>query len=159
MNDIIEVLSIKKYKAGYEVREERISSHLENEPKDHTFIMKSAYTPSGDYIGNPKTAYFLCKKRRIKPEKAYPSDNVCSIGFCEREQKWAGYSHRALVLFGIGDKLFDENWIPEGASNERDECGFLIAVNNVPFKDRGSIIIKNMEQAKQAAMNFAEYIS
>jgi hypothetical protein len=27
---------------------------------------------------------------------------VCSIGFSEREQKWYGWSHRAIFGFGIG---------------------------------------------------------
>jgi hypothetical protein len=39
----------------------------------------------------------------IIPQKRTPRHNVCSIGFCEREQKWYGWSHRAMYGFGIGD--------------------------------------------------------
>ncbi len=87
------------YKAGYEVRKELIDPSMTGGKE---IIMKVAYTPSGDYIGDPKWAYLLCKKRGIKPEKASPDHKVCSIGFCDKEQKWYGWSHRAIYGFGIG---------------------------------------------------------
>ncbi len=43
-------------------------------------------------------------KHGIKPEKIDPSHNVCSIGFSEKEQRWYGWSHRAICGFGIGAK-------------------------------------------------------
>jgi len=118
------VLATRKYKAGYEVREELSTTdfHAEvlsygnedkagtdelvkwvNENKDKTVIVKSAYTPNGDYIGSSRNAHYLIVKRGIKPELADPTNNVCSIGFCEREQKWYGWSHRAIFGFGVGD--------------------------------------------------------
>ena len=30
---------------------------------------------------------------------------TCSIGFCQREQKWYGWSHRAIYGFGIGSTI------------------------------------------------------
>ena len=115
------VLSKKRYKAGYEVREELSPTNFEavpigetdkntqeiidfiNDHKGEHVIVKSAYTPTGHYIGNPKTARFLIIRRGIKPELADPSHKVCSIGFCEKDQKWYGWSHRAIFGFGIGD--------------------------------------------------------
>ena len=41
----------------------------------------------------------------IKPEKIWKNSNVCSIGFCEKEQKWYGWSHRAMYGFKVGDKV------------------------------------------------------
>jgi len=105
MSDVVKVLKVRNYKAGYQVRTEEILTHLEDKPKGHSFLMKSAYTPEGLYIGNTRTAYRLCKKRGIKPELADHNDDVCSIGFCEREQKWYGWSHRAIYGFGIGDEV------------------------------------------------------
>jgi hypothetical protein len=67
--------------------------------------MKSAYTPDGAYLGDSVWAYRLCKVRGIKPELRTPHSNVCSIGFCEREQKWYGWSHRAMWGFGVGDSV------------------------------------------------------
>ena len=66
--------------------------------------MTHAETPSGDYIGNSKTAYMICKRRGIKPEKRNPEHGSCSIGFCQKDQKWYGWSHRAIFGFGIGSK-------------------------------------------------------
>jgi len=115
------VLSKKRYKAGYEVREELSPTNFEavpigetdkntqeiidfiNDHKGEHVIVKSAYTPTGHYIGNPKTARFLIIRRGIKPELADPSHKVCSIGFCEKDQKWYGWSHRAIFGFGVGD--------------------------------------------------------
>ena len=94
----VTTLSIYKYKAGYEVREELFDGK-EFEVED--FILKSAYTPNGDYIGDPKWAYRLCQERGIQSE-VIPGNKVCTIGFCEREQKWYGWSHRAIYGFGVG---------------------------------------------------------
>ena len=63
-----------------------------------------AYTPEGHYIGTHSWAETLAK-RGIIPELRNPTDGVCSIGFCEAEQKWYGWSHRAIYGFGIGSKV------------------------------------------------------
>lgn len=117
------VLATRKYKAGYEVREELHQTDFEaiplanrdeetdelvkyiNEHRGEHVIVKSAYTPTGDYIGDKRTAHFLISKRGIKPEKRSPDKNVCSIGWCERERKWYGWSHRAIFGFGIGSDV------------------------------------------------------
>jgi len=87
----LKVLKVRKYRVGYEVRVELVKG----------IVMKSAYNEKGEYIGSPKFARYLYK-RGIKPEKIDPRNNVCSIGFCEKEQKWYGWSHRAIYGFGIG---------------------------------------------------------
>ena len=107
------------------------------------FEMKSAYTPTGDYIGNSKDGYRKCKKRGIRPEKASPDHNVCSIGFCEERKKWAGWSHRAICYFGIGDKVFEECY----------------GDDSTPFTQHGEITIETLGQAKLAAKNFAGAVS
>lgn len=45
------------------------------------------------------------KKHGIKKQKIDSSHNVESIGFSEKEQKWYGWSHRAIYGFGIGSKM------------------------------------------------------
>lgn len=94
------VLGVRHYKAGYEIREEVID---DSDCGGDGFTMKRAYTPDGHYIGDSKQGYRLCKKRGIAPELAYPDNNVCCIGFCEKEQKWYGWSHRLMNGFGVGD--------------------------------------------------------
>ncbi len=60
------------------------------------------YTPEGDYIGNLETAKVLVEKKGIAPERV-DGKNVCSIGWCAREGKWYGWSHRAIFGFAPGD--------------------------------------------------------
>lgn len=98
--EVREVLSERRYAAGYILRRE-----IWVTPDGESVEIKAAYTHSGDYIGNSKEAYRLCKSFGIKPEKRSPDHSVCSIGFCEKEQKWYGWSHRAIYGFGIGDNV------------------------------------------------------
>ena len=146
---------VRKYKSGYEIRREL----WKLDENDNGTQMRQAYTPSGDRIGDTKTAHLICTTKGIRPEKANLDHCVCSIGFCEKEQKWYGWSHRAMLGFEIGDKLFDENWVGDGMSDERDEFGFLISMDNVKFIERGGIVIQSLNQAKQAAINFSDYVS
>lgn len=101
-------IKVRRYKVGYEIRTEEV----DDSEYGGGFIMKSAYTHNGDYIGEPRFAYHLCKKLGIKPEKISDNSNVCSIGFCEKEQKWYGWSHRALFGFGVGSRV------------KRGDCGY-----------------------------------
>ena len=93
------------------------------------------------------------KKFKIsKFEKTDPKHCVCSIGYSESNDKWYGYSHRAICGFGIGNKLFDAEWNDDGKLSEEE-------VEKLKFVERGSITIKNNEQAREAASNFAKYVS
>ena len=123
--DIVSVNNIRHYKDGYEVRTEEILTHDASKPKGDTIEMKSAYTvPDGNYIGDSKTAHFLCTKKGIKPEKSKPDNNVCSIGFCEKEQKWYGWSHRALYGFTIKStcKKGDCHYQPANKADFIEDC-------------------------------------
>ena len=61
----------------------------------------------------------------------------CGLGYSEKEEKWYGWSHRAIHGFGIGDKCI--------------EC--------YPTGTKEGKIIKTMEQAKEAAKKFADSVS
>jgi len=93
--------------AGGEVDE--IVTALEGiaEKARHPAEMETCYTTDGDWIGDPDTAKYLCEDRGIYPVHAdeIPKGALipCSVGFCERDQKWYGWSHRAKFGFGIGD--------------------------------------------------------
>lgn len=67
-------------------------------------VLESALTYSGDYIGDVKTATDLYAKG-IFPEKKREDCTICSIGFCPAENKWYGWSHRAIYGFGVGSKV------------------------------------------------------
>jgi hypothetical protein len=59
----------------------------------------------GGYIGNEDIAKNLCEKRGIDPQINESDHTVCSIGYCFREDRWYGWSHRAIAGFGIGDEV------------------------------------------------------
>jgi len=144
-------LLIRKYKAGYEVRTELCTFGAD----DSTVTVKSAYTPNGEYIGNSKMAHFLIAKRGIKPERASLDHNVCSIGFCEREQKWFGWSHRAIYGFSIGDTVKDgdccasSGWTDEYLA-EHPEEGLSLPIG---FQ------AKTLNDCKRMAIAFAASVS
>ncbi len=99
---------------------------------------------TGDWIGGANTARYLCIKRGLRLiQKSEPSHCVASIGYQMEEDKWYGWSHRASFGFGIGDKLFEENYGDE----------------DTKFSQHGSVTITTTAQAKQAAKNFGEYVS
>lgn len=72
-----------------------------------------------------------------------------STGWSEKDQKYYGWSHRAICGFAIGDKLFDPEWKPDDGKD----------TDNMNFTDRGSVEIKTKDQAKKAAENFSDYVS
>lgn len=152
-----EFISERHYSAGYVVRKERISG--EDAAFGPAFEMRSAFSSSGDYIGDPKIARFLCVKKGIKPEKRTPHSKVCSIGFCESEQKWYGWSHRAIYGFGVGDvaehgdlctfSTVSASWVKEYLAEhpEKDQT--------IPT----GFEAKDLEDAKRMAAAFAESVS
>ena len=167
------VLSTRKYKDGYEVREElhetdfraevisdkdgeaqEIANWINNNT-DKTVVVKSAYTPEGYYIGNPKDAHYLIVERGIKPELVNPTKNVCSIGFCEKEQKWYGWSHRAIFGFGVGSEVKDGDCC--ASSGYTDEY-----LEKHPEDDLSLPIgfkAKDLIDAKRMAIAFADSVS
>lgn len=101
--DVKKVLKVKKCD-GYEIRTELWDMSVPGVNSDPTEVTM-AYTPSGDYIGDPKVAKRLCDEKGIRPEKSDPSHCVCSIGKSEKDGKWYGWSHRAIYGFKVGDKV------------------------------------------------------
>jgi len=116
--------------------------------------MKSAYNSVGDYIGRSKNAYRLCNKRGIRPEKANPDDSVCSIGFCEKEQKWYGWSHRAIYGFGIGSIAKEGDCVTTPGSIDEYIEGHPEADFTVPV----GFEAKTLGDAKRMAIAFADSV-
>lgn len=123
----------------YEIRMEKVAVG------DNTVPIASAYTLHGDYVGNPDDARFFILEKGIHPEKADPGHSVCSIGFCPKERKWYGWSHRALQGFGVGEEIDDEDHCCCSA-----QPGKALPVG---FK------AQNLDDAKQMAIAFADSVS
>ena len=120
-----------------------------------TVTMEVAYTPSGKYIGTPTIAALLCNKRGIAPETTTPEEKVCSIGFSARDQKWYGWSHRAIYGFIIGDVAAEgdcvcsSGWTDEYlAEHPEDDLSLPVGFE-----------AKTLDDAKRIATAFAESVS
>lgn len=149
-----EVLSVRKYMAGYEIRTERVE--MDECP---TITHKIAYTPAGDYIGSSRFAHRLCSVRGIAPEVSPATHSegegrVCSIGFSDKEQKWYGWSHRAIFGFAVGDQV-----------KEGDCCASSGWTNDYleehPEEDVSlpvGFMAKSLEDARLMAIAFAESV-
>jgi len=149
--DITESKVVRKYKSGYEIREELWSMGSGDEPTP----MRQAYTPSGDYIGSSKWAYKLCNKYGVKPEKNKSDHTVCSIGFSERDQKWYGWSHRAIYGFKIGDTVKEGDCCASSGYTEE-------YLKEHPEEDDSlhvGFVAKNTDDCKKMAVAFAESVS
>ena len=79
--------------------------HEEINSLDPSISMKIARNYNGDYIGLVEDWGKIMDKYDIRAEKISPDRNVCSIGFSKREQKWYGWSHRAIYGYGVGSKV------------------------------------------------------
>lgn len=140
---IREVKNIRRYEEhGYEVRTETIDG---SQYGGGDVDLESAYTLRGDYLGDAKFAKSICAKRGIIPEKAEPEHNICTIGFNPREQKWYGWSHRAIYGFGVGSIVKEGSVIAGGLeSNPEFPVGYEA---------------KSLEDAKRMAKAFAREVS
>ena len=79
--------------------------HSKPNSLDTTIEHRFCQNLNGDYIGDEDITKFLCDKHEIEPELARDSHTVCSIGFSRKDQKWWGWSHRAICEFGIGSTV------------------------------------------------------
>lgn len=133
----LQVLSSSQHPLGFEVRTTRYD--MDGDPD---VTLEEAFTPSGDYLGLPDDAEYLYKLG-IAPEKASPQHCVCSIGFCKDKQQWVGWSHRAMYSFGLGDRVFDPDY----------------GDDDTPFDQHGERTIETLDDAREAAVAFARWVS
>jgi len=150
---IIETISTQKMPDyGYELRTEWWKTCEEEEP----IKMVAAYSSKdGHYIGDAKNVHFLCHKMGIRPEVYQDKNNTCSIGFCKKEQKWYGWSHRAIFGFKIGDTVKKGDCAASSGYIEEyiikhPECDLSLPVG---FE------AKTLDDAKRMAIAFADSVS
>jgi hypothetical protein len=135
------VVSRRFYKAGYEIR--KVEVRLDADIEDTTVTLKRAYTPRGEYVGEPRMARLLIVKMGILPEYARRGSKICTVGYCPRDGKWYGWSHRAIFGFKVGDMIFEENF-----GNDRTR-----------FSRHGRYPIKTISDARRSAVAFARSVS
>ncbi len=96
---------------------------------------------NNNYIGVPQDAEHLLDYEDLTPHDG--KTGVICCGYDPKTEKYCGWSHRAKACFGIGDKLFIEDF----------------GDARTPFIEHGPDTIKTKEEAKQAALNFANYVA
>jgi hypothetical protein len=149
----MKVLKTEEHPAGFEIRTILYEVPDDLPEGNDPMEMVGAFTKDGDYIGNLKDAEVLVVKRGLLPEKAKASHCVCSIGFCPEEDKWYGWSHRAILGFGVGDMIYD------GAFQNEENKGVHPCDDTTPYLQHGTVPIMNMDDAKKSAIAFADSVS
>ena len=132
------ILKEKVIKAGYVLRTEIV----EMIPGQKT-TWTMAYTPDGQYIGDPKIAYRLIVKRGIQPQRVKQEHCVTSVGFSIKDGKWYGWSHRAIYGFKIGSRC------------RKGDCHYTPR----NLGGRGAWMAKTVADARQMAIDFASGVS
>ena len=154
-------------KYGYEVRTEIVDKPDQSLPPTKE---RNAYTlPGGAYIGDYKAGQHLCAEMGIAPELIAPEKHICTIGFCETEQKWYGWGNDKLSGFGIGTSAMYKIKSPEQSTTSEDEAVEEIPyrqrpLNHTPTEDAPSTIevlktAKTLDDAKAMAIYFAESVA
>ena len=120
----------------------------------HKKFIEENFDKKGEYIypkdGNTKCSFhpeydksllrFLAEHGITKIMSAYGND-VPSLGYSASEEKWYGWSHRAIYGFKVGDKI------------KKGTCGYE------KMKEKKLLNIKTLEQAKEVAKIFADAVA
>ena len=111
---------------------------MEERP-DHIYYISMV---DNGYIGGEDSYRLLVEERGlILIQKARPTDNTCSIGYSPEENKWYGWSHRAIYGFKVGDKCKD---------------GDLGVGDGYTFKPGDTL--KTLDDCKKRAIDFAKSV-
>ena len=117
--------------------------------------MVFAYNNDDKYIGTLEFLEMLIKEHGLSQIQSYGENDICSIAFCEKEQKWYGWSHRAIGAFGIGDEVKENDLC--ASSGWTDEY-----LKENPDKDLSLPIgfkAETLEDAKRMAIAFADSVA
>jgi len=124
--------------------------------KDNWLVMYCvcSFADSG-YIGTPEAALRLFNRGIRKISTLDGSQKTCGIGFNDEEQKWYGWSHRAMHGFGVGDTVkegdccaipgYDDEYL-----KEHPEKDFSLPVG---------FTARTLNDAKMMAIAYADSVS
>ena len=120
----------------------------------HMFVIISVNNGMMDYVGD---LMFMCvlSDRGIKPELADKDHKVCSVGFSERDQKWYGWSHRAICGFKIGDVVKDGDCCASSGFTEEYLKEHPEENKSLPI----GFTAKTLDDCRRMAVAFAESVS
>ncbi len=148
-----EIRKRRNYKVGYYTQEEFFDG---SDYGSDGFWTRLAYTPGGQYLGDKQMAHFLCAKKGIDTfEKRTSTSTICSIGFNSEEQRWYGWSHRAIGGYGIGDVVGEDDGAMQSGWTEEHLAEHPEEDTSLPV----GFVVETLEDAKKAAKAFAESVS
>ncbi len=152
-------------RAQFEAHGNRFREIMDETDVTWPVLMYPVFGTDGSYVTDAKTGAnhlrMLAAHGVWKPlkhsahettwESGYIAASVGKATLGEHAGKWMGWSHRAIVAFGIGDMLFD----PALLRADRTDSN---PWSKVPFTQIGTVSITTDEQAREAAEAFADYI-
>ena len=174
----------------------KVGSHTFHDG-EHT-LYNSFLTNDGKYIGNIETGWWYYNNNLVicedyphgvaiklkennyfkKYDRTYHSSDLNldgdAIGYY-------GYSHRGGALFQIGDRVFDNYYLPTKSDYTQEEWDeyyekFQKSIKNadefdmkyiynegiasvIPFNKRGKKVIENWKEAREAAVSLSKYLN
>lgn len=161
---------------GVKVGNYQVKDSSQNTYDDWTLPDAVVTVAGNQFVGTLNDCYWLLERSIVI------SNDFPSAGYSMKEGMWIGWSHRATAGFKIGDRLFDPNYKPVESDYPKDlwkkwEQHYQKSLNSavddldrkwiledgisyvIPFKQRGPKVIENLNEAKQAAINFSKYVS
>jgi hypothetical protein len=180
----------------------KIGSHKFGNDGEHV-LDNSFLANDGTYIGDIETAwwyynnkFYVCKEYphgvAIKLKTYSPVIRLINTiedtyeNFITEQiendnvEGYYGYTHRGGALFKIGDRIFDNYYLPTGSDYAEEEWNefnskFQKSIKNadevdmkyiynegiasvIPFNKRGKKVIENWKEAREAAISLSKYL-
>ena len=144
---IVSYLPPDPYNARHWTQEE-----MEKECIEHIYYISNV---DGGYIGMEEDYKLLVEKYGlVLIQKIKSTDNTCSIGYSPSENKWYGWSHRAIYGFTIGDVVKEGDLTANSGFIEEYRIQYPDEDMSLPIGYRA----KDLNGAKRMAIAFAEAV-
>ena len=86
---------------------------ISEEGKANTYTMYSVVATNSNgkfYVGSIRDSYYMSSYSNFMNSNIRKTEGVAAIAKDDKNHKWCGWSHRAHMCFGIGDKVFESDY-------------------------------------------------
>lgn len=137
----VEILSTETF-GPFVLQKEKVQICTGDEATEFEII----YTADGNYIGLKDTAEYLIERGIVEQvQPAGGGQGTCSLGFNPVENKWYGWSHRAMFGFTIGSecKRGDCHYVPKDKEDTVERCKefWEHGIPRTVTRDNGDVIV------------------
>jgi len=137
--------AIAKIKEECVIHYENIASYPEKEDstKKPLIMTKCFSKVDNSYVGNPEDVWDLLHRGITDFQVAQKGHNTASVGWCEKEHKWYGWSHRAIFGFGIGSEIKNGDcaYVPKDREDQ-----IACSIDFFEF-DKDKVVIEQLENS------------